>query len=92
MLSLFLLAAAALASRPVKTPTSFPDPLPLKGDFFFVHDPSLVQRPTDGKYFLFTTHDKAGIITADELQGYVHLFSEEKREEYSLQYLDHGRK
>ncbi|KAJ7249258.1 glycoside hydrolase family 43 protein [Mycena rebaudengoi] len=46
----------------------FPNPLPIKGPFFFVHDPSLVQRD-DGKYFLFTTHDKAGIITADHLNG-----------------------
>ncbi|OCH91227.1 glycoside hydrolase family 43 protein [Obba rivulosa] len=48
---------------------SFPDPLPVEGDFFFVHDPSLVQRQSDGKYFLFTTHDKGGIITADNLAG-----------------------
>ncbi|EMD39838.1 glycoside hydrolase family 43 protein [Gelatoporia subvermispora B] len=48
---------------------NFPDPLPLEGDFFFVHDPSLVQRRSDGKYFLFTTHDKGGIITADNLAG-----------------------
>ncbi|KAJ7121949.1 glycoside hydrolase family 43 protein [Mycena crocata] len=46
----------------------FPDPLPIKGHFFFVHDPSLVQRQ-DGKYFLFTTHDKAGIITATNMEG-----------------------
>ncbi|KAJ7354462.1 glycoside hydrolase family 43 protein [Mycena albidolilacea] len=48
--------------------TLFPDPLPIQGPFFFVHDPSLVQRE-DGKYFLFTTHDKAGIITATHLNG-----------------------
>ncbi|KAJ7796576.1 glycoside hydrolase family 43 protein [Mycena olivaceomarginata] len=48
--------------------TLFPDPLPIQGPFFFVHDPSLVQRE-DGKYFLFTTHDKAGIITATHLKG-----------------------
>ncbi|KAJ7880604.1 glycoside hydrolase family 43 protein [Mycena olivaceomarginata] len=46
----------------------FPDPLPLKGPFFFVQDPSLVQRD-DGKYFLFTTYDKVGIITATHLNG-----------------------
>lgn len=55
-------------AKPVKSP--FPDPLPIKGPFFFVHDPSLVQRQ-DGKYFLFTTHDKAGIITATDLEGCV---------------------
>lgn len=49
----------------------YPDPPKIKGDFFFVHDPSLVQRKTDGKYFLYTTHDKGGIITADNLTGYV---------------------
>ncbi|KAJ7315187.1 glycoside hydrolase family 43 protein [Mycena albidolilacea] len=46
----------------------FPDPLPLKGPFFFVQDPSLVQRD-DGKYFLFTTYDKVGIVTATYLNG-----------------------
>lgn len=49
--------------------TSFPDPLPLSGPFFFVHDPSMVQRHSDGRYFLFTTHDKAGILTAEQLAG-----------------------
>ncbi|KAI0330909.1 endo-1,5-alpha-L-arabinosidase [Cubamyces sp. BRFM 1775] len=48
---------------------SFPDPLKLKGDFVYVHDPSLIQRHSDGKYFLFTSHNKAGIITADDLAG-----------------------
>jgi arabinan endo-1,5-alpha-L-arabinosidase len=47
---------------------AFPDPLLLKGPFFFVQDPSLVQRD-DGKYFLFTTYDKVGIITATHLNG-----------------------
>lgn len=56
--------------------TLFPDPLPIQGPFFFVHDPSLVQRE-DGKYFLFTTHDKAGIITATHLNGCVRLFFQE---------------
>ena len=50
---------------------AFPDPLALTGGFFFVHDPSLVQRASDGKYFLFTTHNKGGIITATNLAGYV---------------------
>ncbi|KAJ7057709.1 glycoside hydrolase family 43 protein [Mycena amicta] len=60
--------AATLCAIASAQPT-FPNPLPLTGPFFFVHDPSLVQRPSDGKYFLFTTHDKAGIITADRLEG-----------------------
>ncbi|KAJ7466917.1 glycoside hydrolase family 43 protein [Mycena latifolia] len=64
--SFIAIACLALAALPVKG--VFPDPLPIKGPFFFVHDPSLVQRE-DGKYFLFTTHDKAGIITADHLAG-----------------------
>jgi hypothetical protein len=50
---------------------TFPDPLPIQGPSFFVHDPSLVQRQSDGKYFLFTTYNKGGIITADELKGSV---------------------
>ncbi|EJF59885.1 glycoside hydrolase family 43 protein [Dichomitus squalens LYAD-421 SS1] len=48
---------------------AFPDPLALSGDSFFVHDPSLVQRVSDGKYFVFTTHNKGGIITATNLAG-----------------------
>ncbi|KAJ7837115.1 glycoside hydrolase family 43 protein [Mycena leptocephala] len=67
--SLFVLAASAcLVFGTPSVKSLFPDPLPIKGPFFFVHDPSLVQR-TDGKYFLFTTHDKAGIITATHLDG-----------------------
>ncbi|KAJ7793732.1 glycoside hydrolase family 43 protein [Mycena olivaceomarginata] len=61
--------SACLASGTWATKTAFPNPLPIKGPFFFVHDPSLVQRESDGKYFLFTTHDKAGIITATHLDG-----------------------
>ena len=72
-----LLLAVLVACSSSKNAT-FPDPLPLTGPFFFVHDPSIVQR-ADGKYFLFTTHNKAGIITADRLQGLVnfhwHTFS-----------------
>ncbi|OBZ69045.1 putative arabinan endo-1,5-alpha-L-arabinosidase A [Grifola frondosa] len=33
------------------------------------HSDHLIQRKSDEKYFLFTTHDKAGIITADNLAG-----------------------
>ncbi|KAJ7213138.1 glycoside hydrolase family 43 protein [Mycena pura] len=66
---LSLAVGACLTVHAHTTPTAgFPEPLPIKGPFFFVHDPSLVQRD-DGKYFLFTTHDKAGIITADNLAG-----------------------
>ncbi|KAI8978699.1 endo-1,5-alpha-L-arabinosidase [Trametes punicea] len=48
---------------------TYPDPLKLTGDFVYVHDPSLIQRESDGKYFLFTSHSEAGIITADDLAG-----------------------
>ena len=61
ILALFLGALAA-----------YPNPLTLTGNSFFVHDPSLVQRASDGKYFLFTTHNKGGIITATNLAGYAH--------------------
>ncbi|KAF8181645.1 glycoside hydrolase family 43 protein [Mycena galopus ATCC 62051] len=65
----FILAATVSLSIATQAMAAvFPDPLPIKGPFFFVHDPSLVQRG-DGKYFLFTTHDKAGIITATHLNG-----------------------
>ncbi|KAH9851722.1 endo-1,5-alpha-L-arabinosidase [Lenzites betulinus] len=67
-LCLFL---AALSFSSIASPlaAAFPDPLPLTGPFVYVHDPSLIQRESDGKYFLFTSHNKAGIITADNLAG-----------------------
>ncbi|OSD02511.1 glycoside hydrolase family 43 protein [Trametes coccinea BRFM310] len=61
------ISLAALATR--STAANYPDPLQLTGDFVYVHDPSLIQRASDGKYFLFTSHNKAGIITADNLAG-----------------------
>jgi hypothetical protein len=81
-------ACLAIAAKP-PAKTTFPDPLPIKGPFFFVHDPSLVQRQ-DGKYFLFTTHDKAGIITATHLEGYGSFFSSTRRLIDPLQPLDGG--
>ncbi|KAI0769077.1 glycoside hydrolase family 43 protein [Trametes elegans] len=47
---------------------SFPDPLSLSGTVL-IHDPSLVQRQSDGKYYLFTTHNHGGILTATNLAG-----------------------
>lgn len=63
------LAALSLGSVASPLAAAFPDPLALAGDHVYVHDPSLIQRESDGKYFLFTSHDKAGIITADNLAG-----------------------
>ncbi|OJT10233.1 hypothetical protein TRAPUB_13253 [Trametes pubescens] len=63
------LVALSLGSVASPLATTFPDPLALAGDHVYVHDPSLIQRESDGKYFLFTSHDKAGIITADDLAG-----------------------
>ncbi|KAI0752582.1 glycoside hydrolase family 43 protein [Daedaleopsis nitida] len=60
-LSIFALCTSTLAA--------FPDPLKLTGSSFFVHDPSLVQRTSDGKYFVFTTHNRGGIFTATNLAG-----------------------
>jgi arabinan endo-1,5-alpha-L-arabinosidase len=74
LLAVALSIGTALASpfiEDLAAAQTFPNPAPIKGSFFFVHDPSLVQRKVDGKYFLFTTHDKGGIITADNLQGLV---------------------
>ncbi|OCH91094.1 glycoside hydrolase family 43 protein [Obba rivulosa] len=61
-----LLPLVSLASA---VSASFPNPLPLEGDHVYVHDPSLIQRQSDGKYFLFTSHNEAGIITATNLSG-----------------------
>ncbi|TFK54442.1 glycoside hydrolase family 43 protein [Heliocybe sulcata] len=66
---LFSTIHSVIGSPTVAAATSYPDPLPLEGPFFFVHDPSMLQRQSDGRYFLFTTHDKAGILTAEEIQG-----------------------
>ncbi|EIW59347.1 glycoside hydrolase family 43 protein [Trametes versicolor FP-101664 SS1] len=60
LFSLFTLTLGVLAA--------FPDPLKLSGSVL-IHDPSLVQRASDGKYFLFTTHNKGGILTATNLAG-----------------------
>lgn len=60
LLSLLTLALGILAA--------FPDPLKLWSSVL-IHDPSLVQRTSDGKYFLFTTHNKGGILTATNLAG-----------------------
>ncbi|KAI0632307.1 endo-1,5-alpha-L-arabinosidase [Trametes polyzona] len=68
-LCLAVSALLSLGSLAAPLAPAFPDPLPLKGDHVYVHDPSLIQRQSDGKYFLFTSHDKAGIITADDLAG-----------------------
>ena len=71
MLSAALTAFACVLTFCAGSLAAFPNPLTLTGDSFFVHDPSLVQRASDGKYFLFTTHNKGGIITATNLAGYV---------------------
>ncbi len=65
LLNLLTLALGVLAA--------FPDPLKLSGSVL-IHDPSLVQRASDGKYFLFTTHTKGGILTATNLAGYVFIY------------------
>lgn len=63
----FLTLLFAFAS----TVIAFPQPLAITGNWFFAHDPSLVQRASDGKYFLFSTHNGGQIITATNLAGYV---------------------
>lgn len=67
-LSLATLPLSIVAS-PLAPAVTFPDPLALTGPHVYIHDPSLIQRESDGKYFLFTSHDKAGIVTADNLAG-----------------------
>ncbi|EPQ57247.1 glycosyl hydrolase [Gloeophyllum trabeum ATCC 11539] len=63
------LACSAIGVPAPDAAAAYPNPLALQGPSFFVHDPSLVQRQSDGKYFLFTTHDKGGILTATQLAG-----------------------
>ncbi|KAL1856416.1 hypothetical protein VTK73DRAFT_8291 [Phialemonium thermophilum] len=51
----------------VQTVRSYSDPEGCSGDCF-THDPSLVQRH-DGTYFRFSTLDRIGIWTAEDLSG-----------------------
>ncbi|KAH9925024.1 glycoside hydrolase family 43 protein [Epithele typhae] len=60
-----LLAVLALALGSL---AAFPDPLALSGSTY-VHDPSLIQRVSDGKYYLFSTHNRIAILTATKLAG-----------------------
>ena len=66
-LSAFLLTILAFGLGGL---AAFPDPLPLSGSAF-IHDPSLVQRVSDGKYYLFSTHNRGGILTSTNLAVYV---------------------
>ncbi|CDO69897.1 Glycoside Hydrolase Family 43 protein [Trametes cinnabarina] len=65
----FAISLCVATLTPLSLAANYPDPLKLTGDFVYVHDPSLIQRESDGKYFLFTSHNKAGIITAGDLDG-----------------------
>ncbi|KZT28969.1 glycoside hydrolase family 43 protein [Neolentinus lepideus HHB14362 ss-1] len=37
--------------------------------FFLVYDPNMIRRQSDGRYFLFTTHDQTDILIAERIQG-----------------------
>ena len=53
---------------------AFPDPLQQSGTVL-VHDPSMVKRVSDGKYYLFSTHNLGAILTSTSLSGYVRIMT-----------------
>ena len=58
--SLFSFVGAAVA---------WSDPLPCSGTCTDTHDPSIIQRSTDGTYFRFATGGGLSIYSADSIQG-----------------------
>ena len=69
MLTAFLLTALSFGLGAL---AAFPNPLPLSGTAY-IHDPSLIQRVSDGKYYLFSTHNRGAILTATNLAGCVRI-------------------
>lgn len=61
------LVALALFALPV-TEAAYPNPGACSGDCF-AHDPALIKRSSDGKYFRFNTGGKIMIYNSDSLSG-----------------------
>ena len=51
------------------TAQSYPNPQPCTGVCGYVHDPTIVIRQSDGKYFRFATAKNIQIATAPSMQG-----------------------
>jgi arabinan endo-1,5-alpha-L-arabinosidase len=47
----------------------YPDPEPCTGNCTYVHDPSVIQRPTDGTFFRFSTNGNIAIASAPSMTG-----------------------
>ncbi|KAL9114615.1 MAG: hypothetical protein Q9227_001293 [Pyrenula ochraceoflavens] len=81
MSSLFLslLAATCAFAAPSRRQSPFPDPhlcQSSSNDCRSIHDPSVVQRKSDGKYFRLSTFENIHISVADSLSGdWAHLGS-----------------
>lgn len=61
MFSLFVLYVATLAS-------AYPNPGPCTGDCW-AHDPSMIQRDSDGMYFRFSTANGVNTMMSPSIEG-----------------------
>ncbi|KAF2766650.1 arabinan endo-1,5-alpha-L-arabinosidase A [Teratosphaeria nubilosa] len=64
LLTLLLTVAASIGLA-----NAFADPLPCKGNCRNSHDPTIIRRSSDGKYFRFATGGRVGIHTAPSIIG-----------------------
>lgn len=64
-----LAAAAVVSASPYKRQLAFPDPVPVTGDNRDCHDPSIVKRQADGRWFRFCTNNNIRIDSAPEITG-----------------------
>ncbi|KAK3714428.1 hypothetical protein LTR37_007734 [Vermiconidia calcicola] len=62
-------ALTSLLSVFITSVTAYADPLPCEGTCTNTHDPSLIQRASDGTYFRFATGGGMSIHTAPSIQG-----------------------
>ncbi|CCM00535.1 uncharacterized protein FIBRA_02569 [Fibroporia radiculosa] len=82
LLSLLLVSVLTAEALPTTTTTAdglnytfpagahWPDPLPITvNNYSYIHDPSMIKRQSDGKYFLFSSGNSVGILSTDSLSG-----------------------
>lgn len=58
-----------LATLATVAEAAYPNPIACTGSSCWSHDPSVVKRASDGKYFRFETGSKIGIWSAGSLTG-----------------------
>lgn len=65
----FLILLRAVTATPFRRQaSSFPDPVPCKGDCSSVHDPAVI-KGNDGTYWRFTTFDNITIASSTSMLG-----------------------